>query len=278
MLKLSLRLAAVLLFLCVSASAQQPDAIVELVRAAVRPHGGSIEGTLADYKYRVRSTSMTLDKNLKVDEGGIETELYEITPVDGIPQEKLLERNGKAPSEKELRDAAKRDEKSRKRKQKRMHEEFRFGRDFLLANDFVLSRTEQQGGHEVRVITYTPKKKMPKGVDVGHFKNVAGTLWIRTGETPILIKQEMHLIGPRRFMAGIVASASEAQFDLEYVEPPDKAAPGQQPIPWLPKHLSLYINMRVFGMKIRPKIVREYSDFQRVVPLKKRGKLLTPGK
>lgn len=259
--------------LLLSATAQTTSEVLELVRVAIRPYGNGPETTLADYQYRVRNTTITYNKKGNVEE--TETELTEITPVNGEPRERVIERNGRPPSEKEAREAEKRDRKDQKRRQKRAHDEFRFGRDFLLGNDFELVRTEKLDGREVRVVAYAPKKHMPKGIDADDFKNIAGTLWIAVAPNfTQLIRHEAHLTGTRRF-AVLLASASEAQFEVSYAEPPDKAAKGQQPISWLPKKLELDIKLRVLGMRVHPKITREYSDFVRVVALKERGRLLT---
>jgi hypothetical protein len=264
----------VALALASTAAAQSDAAMKELVRVAIRPYGTGLEATLADYRYRMHTVTSTVDKKGNVEDR--DDEVVEVRWVDGAPEEKLIERNGKPPTEKDTEKADKRDEKRRKRK-KSAHEDFRFGRDFLIANDFSDAGTALVSGRNVRVIRFAAKKKLPKGIDADDYKNIAGTLWIDTsGSVPQIVKLEFHLTGPRRF-ALVLASASEAQLNIEYTEPPDRAPEGQQPIAWLPKKLDFYMSLRVLGMKIRPKMIRDYGDFERVVPYKIRGKILTPG-
>jgi hypothetical protein len=245
------------------------------IRAAVRAFDSGYEAPLADYRYRLRVTTVMLDKDGNSEQPDVE--VYEVTPIQGIPQERLVEKNGRTPTAQELKEAEKRSERDRKRRTEHVQREFRFGPQFVAANDFQLARTEEIAGRVTDVITFTPKKKLPKGVDKSEFKNIAGTLWIANrGPEPVLVRQEMHLTRPLRIAVGILASAAEASFQVDYTAPPDSAPPGQPPIPWLPRRTEFYINMRVFGVKMRPKVIREYAQFVRVVPLVQRGRKLTP--
>jgi hypothetical protein len=272
----------------------------EVVRQAIKPYMYGPEETLHDYKYRMLVTTQELDKNLKPDPKETDLELFEVKPVDGRPEEKLLERNGKPLTEKEL-DKQERDaSKSRKARNRGVERAFIFGPEFMDAMDFELvqiglsyrfTSIEELG----LVIRFSPKKNPPK-LKNDILKSLAGTLWVNVTHDKcveqdcaqweekhplrnvVMTKYEMHLIKPVRLLGGIVISVSDMHLEVEMTPVQDKTGDETSPISWLPKKMDIFLQLRFFGIKVRPKITREYSQFERVLPRVIHGKELTPKK
>ncbi len=166
------------------AHAQDPR---EIVRQSVERDAGNF-ARFKDYTFHTLYEEKRLDKNGKV--SSTETELTEVLILGGRPYERVLERDGKPLSAKEVmkeqekldREAAKRAKESDREKaryEKERQEERRFAREVPDAFNFTLLGQEQRDGLPVWKIQAEPKPGYkPRASRADMLQKVRGTIWI----------------------------------------------------------------------------------------------------
>ncbi|MEW6363214.1 MAG: hypothetical protein AB1714_01095 [Acidobacteriota bacterium] len=233
----------------------------EIVRKALdRMKEADAEQYYAHYTFSQRAVVEKLDERGAVKERS--EELYRVYPVEGLPFQELVERNGAPLSDKERK---KQEERLRKLRQARSQkkgageeDEMTIRLDEETASRFrfeVLAR-ESINGRSAFVLSLEPKKgKLPVRKKVDNILNrLAGKIWIDEQAYEIA-KVDVHLTEPVRLWLGILASIRHIEFSLQ-----------QQEIdsgPWFPARFDMLVEGRVLFSSIHERQRVEWNGFER---------------
>ena len=215
----------------------------------------------ASFSFRMVNESEKLDKKGRVKER--EERVYENHPIDGAPYMRLVEKDGRPLTEKEVKKERKREEKYRKRlaHKSKLDDEGRVAFDEKLVSRYNIQR---QGMEDIRgspayIISFEPKSgRLPtkKRMDRALNKS-AGRLWI-DAETYEIAQLEFELLDKVKMWWGFIGSIKQMRGRLQR-EPVD----GYQDV-WLPSRFDIYMNARIFFKTLHRNEKMEWSDFRKL--------------
>ena len=252
------------LLLAVSlANGPSVDEILERAIEVQRQHEEA--GNEVKYNYELLSVTEKLDKNGDVKE--VEKHLFESSHIENVAYERLIEKNGKALTQKELKREAKREQNFRKKlaKGEAQHndaeERVTFDEELIARYDFELDDVRDVSGRKTYVLSYRPKPgKLPEKKRMDRLLNkTTGALWI-DAETFQIARVEFELTERVRLWWGMLGSLSKMKGSF-------MRHPVSEDIDiWLPERANFYLQGRVFfrSLHVREKVV--WSDFARRQP------------
>ena len=212
------------------------------------------------FRFRVLSQSEKLNKEGEVEES--QERLYETLPIEGVSYSRLLEKDGKALTSREIEHERQREEEFR---EKIAEGEGPYGEneDRVTFNDNLINRyVIQSEGFEIidkrpaYALSFKPKSDdLPIEKRIDRILNKSqGRLWIDT-ETHEILKLTFELQEKVRIWWGFVGSISTMRGELERapVEGHDEA--------WLPKRFHVYMNGRALFKSLHRNEHVRWSDF-----------------
>ena len=217
-------------------------------------------GNEVKYDYELVSVTEKLDKQGEVKE--VEEHLYRSDHIEGVAYERLVEKDGRELTDKEIKRERKREEKFRKKlakgEAKHNDADDRVAFDEELLSRYDLERVDVRplGGRECYVLWFEPKPgKLPVKRTVDRALNKAvGHIWIDT-ESFEIARIEFELREKIRFWWGMMGSVSKMSGMFQRHPMPDDV--------WLPERFDFYIKARMLfrSIHVRQQIV--WNDFQK---------------
>ena len=215
----------------------------------------------ASFSFRMVNESEKLDKKGRVKER--EERVYEHQLIDGAPYMRLVEKDGRSLTEKELKKERKREEKYRKRLADKStpddEEQVAFDEDLVSRYNVHLQGMEDIRGRPAYIISFEPKsgpfptkKRMDRALNES-----AGRLWIDT-ETYEIAQLEFELLDQVKIGWGLIGSIKQLRGRLQQ-EPVDG-----YPDVWLPSRFDIYMNGRIFFKTLHRNEKMEWSDFRKL--------------
>jgi hypothetical protein len=251
-------------FCCGAAAAQEPlTADVIIHKAVERAKQKEPQEVEARYTFVQRMVIEKLDASGAVKER--EERLYRAEPIDGASYYRLVERNGRALNEKELKQEKQRERKFRESLARRKREKppkdddedrIKFDEELTQRYAGQLLGQEVVNGRPAYVIAFEPKSaNLPERRRLDRvFNHLAGKVWIDTEEFEIS-RVETRLVEPTKFGWGIIASVQQVEV---YVE--------QQRLnggDWLPARVQSLVNGRVLFRSVHQRQTSEWRDYQK---------------
>ncbi len=243
------------------ANAPSVDEILENAIEVQRLHEEA--GNEVKYDYELLSVTEKLDKNgdVKV----VEEHLFESRHIDNVAYERLVKKDGKTLTQKELKREAKRERDFRKKlaKGEARHNDAEqrvaFDEELIVRYDFELDDVRDVSGRKTYVLSYRPKPgKLPEKKRMDRLLNkTTGSLWI-DAETFQIAQVEFELTDRVRLWWGMLGSISKMKGTF-------MRHPVSEGI-WLPERANFYLQGRVLfrSLHVREKVV--WSDFERRRP------------
>lgn len=191
----------------------------EIIQKAVDHGQQDKQGSIPDFIYRKLTVTDEFDKAGKVKEH--REKLYEVSYRDGLSHSKLLQVNGHAPSESDLKQQSDNEMSVRQLTGETKPAKGDNRENFLTAElaarfDFTLIGTTNLNGRTAYQIAFEPKNpQLPVHHMVDRLLNqLSGTLWIDAGEfevarADVSLRSEVNLLG------GIVGSLKKLSYTLE---------------------------------------------------------------
>jgi hypothetical protein len=239
------------------------QAIVE--RAVARAEAQ--HNLLIDSKFesQVFMTTKSLDGEGKVTE--IESSRYHEYPIIGALFEELIEKDGRALTDRERKAEEKNKAKFirevEKRKKNGLYPQpakgpgIRFGSQLMRRYRFKMVRTEEADRHSCWVIAFEPKEgELPVQEIMDHALNQStGMLWVAQEDYGI-VRLDFVMRKPFKYWAGLLAVIrnTEGRLDFQRVEPKV----------WLASNFELKLDINVMMVKnIRRLITKKWTDYKR---------------
>ena len=151
-----------LLTLLLASSIANAPSVEEILERAIEVQRQHEEaGNEVKYNYELLSVTEKLDKNGDVKE--VEKHLFESSHIENIAYERLVEKNGKSLTQKELKREAKRERNFRKKlaKGEAQHndaeERVTFDEELIARYDFELDDVRDVFGRKTYIVSYRPK-------------------------------------------------------------------------------------------------------------------------
>ena len=215
---------------------------------------------LQQYTYRQRFVVEKLD-----DAGrAVSRDEYVYVPVwaDGSRYSRLVEKNGKPVTGKDLELEQKREREFRKRlaveRKKKPADRDVFRIDEKLAAKYTaeLLGRERVNGRDTWVVSFKPKGgNLPASGRYERLLNqVAGKLWVDVAEDTI-VRAEGHLLAPAKWGWGLMANIYKLDFVVEQTRQGDGV--------WLPGQLNAYVQGRVLFSGFHQRQTSTWSDFRK---------------
>ena len=191
----------------------------DVVQKAVARGEKNQQGTVPDFTYRKTTVTDELDTAGKLKEH--REKLYEISYRDGLSHSTLLQVNGHAPSDNDLRQQSDNEMSMRKitgdaKQAKGDNRENFLTADLAARFDFTLVGTTNFHGRPAYQVTFQPKSpQLPVHRMVDRLLNqISGTIWIDTQEfevarAEVALRSEVNLLG------GIAGSLKTLTYSLE---------------------------------------------------------------
>lgn len=202
----------------------------------------------------------------KLDDAGAvkerEERVYELTRVDGEPFLRLVSKNGRPPTAKELEEEQKRLKEFRKRLEERRRkpkpedEGFRFDAELVSKYRAEVLGREAVNGRNAWVLRFEPKSRdLPVRKRIDRLTNkLTGKLWIDDQDYEI-VKAEGRLIEPARVGLGLIANFQKLDFSVEMVRLDDST--------WLPQRLDALLLGRVIFSTTHQRQKIRWRDFRK---------------
>jgi len=191
----------------------------EIIQKAVDRGQQDQQGSVPDFIYRKLTVTEQLDTAGKVKEH--REKLYEISYRDGLSHAKLLQVNGHAPSEADLKQQSDNEMSVRQltgeKKQSNGDNRENFLTTELVARfDFTLVGKTNLNGRTAYQIAFQPKNpQLPVHHLVDRLLNqLSGTLWIDTDEFEVA-RAEVSLSKEVNLLGGIIGSLKKLSYTLE---------------------------------------------------------------
>ena len=244
-------------------NAPSVDEILERAVEVQRLHEEA--GNEVKYDYLFLSVTEKLDKKGDVKE--VEERLFESNHIEDVAYGRLVEKDGKPLTEKELKREAKRERNFRKKiaKGEARHDDAEervdFNEELIARYNFELDDIREFSGRKTYVLSYKPKPgKLPQKKRMDRLLNkTVGSLWI-DAETFQIARIEFELTDRVRLWWGMLGSISQM-----------KGTFMRQPVSenidiWLPERANFYLQGRVLfrSLHVRQKVA--WSDFERRDP------------
>lgn len=200
------------------ARAGEPLAASEIIQKAVDRGQQDQQGSIPDFIYRKLTVTEELDTAGKVKEH--REKLYEISYRDGLSHARLLQVNGHAPSDADLKQQSDNEMSVRQltgeKKGNGDNRETFLTADLAARFDFVVVGTTNLNGRTAYQIAFQPKSpQLPVHHMVDRLLNqLSGTLWIDAEEfevarAEVTLGKEVNLLG------GIIGSLKKLSYTLE---------------------------------------------------------------
>ena len=252
----------IVLAVVVQTAAAEPELSAEdIVQKAIevqKQHEDA--GNEVKYDYDLVSVTEKLDKQGEVKE--VEEQLYSSDHIEGVAYERLIEKDGRKLTDKEIKRERKREEKFRKKlakgeaKHNDADDRVAFDEELLSRYDVERVDVRPLGGRECYVLRFEPKpSKLPVKRTVDRALNKAlGHIWIDT-ESFEIARIEFELREKIRFWWGMMGSVSKMSGMFQRHPMPDDV--------WLPERFDFYIKARMLfrSIHVRQQIV--WNDFQK---------------
>ncbi len=257
-----------LLTLLLASSIANAPSVEEILERAIEVQRQHEEaGNEVKYNYELLSVTEKLDKNGDVKE--VEKHLFESSHIENIAYERLVEKNGKSLTQKELKREAKRERNFRKKlaKGEAQHndaeERVTFDEELIARYDFELDDVRDVFGRKTYIVSYRPKPgKLQEKKRMDRLLNkTTGSLWI-DAETFQIARVEFELAERVKLWWGMLGSISKMKGTF-------MRHPVSEDIDiWLPERANFYIQGRVLfrSLHVREKVF--WSDFARRRQLK----------
>lgn len=187
--------------------------------------------------------------------------LYHVYPVEGLPYAELIQKNGKPPSQQDLKRERERQKKLRERlAQRRRHkddEEVSFDEELVSRYRFEMVRQEPVNGRTAFLLRFEPRNNdLPIRRKVDRILNrLEGTVWIDEHDYDIA-KIVFRLRESVAIGWGILAVFRKLDVSFEQARGSDGV--------WLPSHIDAYFDGRVLFKSARVRQHEQMSDFRNV--------------
>jgi hypothetical protein len=199
------------------------------------------------------------------DDGSVkerEERVYELGRVEGEPFLRLVQKNGKPPTEKDLEEERKREKEFRKRLEERRKkpkpedEGFRFDQELMSKYRAEVLGRETVNGRPAWVLRFAPKSRdLPVRKRVDRLTNkLAGKLWIDAQDYEI-VKAEASLTEPARVGMGLLANFQKFDLSLEQTRLDDST--------WLPARADAFMQGRVIFTTTHERRTLRWMDFRK---------------
>ncbi len=218
----------------------------------------------ARYTYTQRSTVDELDSKENVKRH--EERVHFIFPIDGEPYGRLVEKDGKALTEKEVRLEREREQKFRQRvaeRERRKEPEKRendvkFDQELVSRYQWALTGRETLNGRPAFVLSFQPQSHdLPVKRKLDRLLNkVAGRLWVDEQDYEIA-RVDVHLAENVAAWGGVLASVHRFFLRYEQVKLDEGA--------WLLSSLDGYVDGRILIKSLHLKVKEQNSDFRKIV-------------
>ncbi len=217
-------------------------------------------GNEVKYDYDLVSVTEKLDKQGEVKK--VEERLYRSNHVEGVAYERLVEKDGRELTDKELKKERKREEKFRQKlakgeaKHNDADERVVFDEELLARYDLERVDIRPLGGRECYVLWFEPKPgKSPvkKTVDRA-LNNVKGHIWIDT-ESFEIARIQFELREKIRLWWGMLGSVSKMSGMFQRRPMPDGI--------WLPERFDFYMKGRMLFRSIHVRQQVVWDDFEK---------------
>lgn len=220
-----------------------PSAGEILERALQRAAWVQNERHESKYRFRVLAVREDLDGEGQTTK--TEQKLYENVPINGVPYQRLLERDGRplgdgdAKKEKKKEVEFRRDLERGKQKKSEDGDRVYFNRELVSKYDFTLEGVDEIGARAVYVLSYKPKSDhLPVRRRIDRALNKAsGEIWVDTGLYEVA-RVKFELKEKVKLWWGIMGSLSDVQGLVERLEVDEGV--------WLPNRVDIYLKGRIF--------------------------------
>lgn len=254
-------LLAALLWTAVSHASVPPPSVEEILAKAIerqRLHEDEGRETLFDYE--LASVTEKLDNDGDVKE--TEHELYLSHHIDGVPYERLAEKDGRPLNEKEEREEQKREKKFREKlaegnaRDEDSDERVAFDDELIARYEFTHQETRPVDGRETYVLQFRPKPgKLPKKKKIdGVLNKASGTLFV-DAKTFEIARLEFDLKDKVRLWWGMLGSVSRMSGKL------DRGPVGADV--WLPMRFDFYMRGRILFRSLHLRQQVSWTEFKR---------------
>lgn len=257
-----------LLLIAVAAAAQDklPSADEVLTKAIERSAWADAQKVGRKYVFKTHSINEEFDGNgaVKSHEERV-TQLVPLGP--NLRSRRLIEKNGKPPSEADLQAQREREKKllaggtQRKRPQSPSNpdDEVMFNHRLVDNYNWKIWNREEIAGRTTYLLTFEPKSKdLPIRRMADRILNkLAGKVWIDSQEFE-LVRADAHLTENASMWGGLAGSLRKADLFFEQMRLDDGA--------WLDHKFELRIDGRVAFKTMRQHTIEEFSDYQKVTP------------
>lgn len=198
--------------------AAAPLTVDEVVQKAVARGQDDQQGTVPNFTYRKTTVTDELDNSGKVKQH--REKLYEISYRDGLSHSTLLQVNGHAPSNSDLKQQTDNESSVRQitgdSKNKGDNRENFLTAELVTRFDFNLVALTNVNGRATYQVSFQPKNP---GLPVHHMvdrllNQLSGTLWIDAGEFEVA-RAEVSLRAEVNLLGGIIGSLKKLDYTLE---------------------------------------------------------------
>ena len=242
-------------------AAEVMDKVIERARW-VQEHRPALQ-----YTYNQHVLVEKLDGDGAVKER--EERIYQLVRIEGEPYLRLVQKNGRPPTEDDLEDEAKREKEFRKRlaarrKKKSDDEGFRFDHELVSKYRGEMLGCDTVNGRPAYLLRFEPKSRdLPVRKRVDRLTNkLAGKLWIDAQHYEV-VKAEGSLLEPARVGWGLIANFSKLDFSVEMVRLDDST--------YLPLRLDALLQGRVVFSSMHQRQTIHWKDFQKAEAAAQKG-------
>lgn len=195
-----------------------------------------------------------------------EDKIYGVVPIDGVPYSRLLQKDGRQPSEKEIREEQENEKRFRERlakqrsqvasgKKKREDDEVRFNEELVARYQWEVTGQEEVNGRVAYVLGFQPRSgDLPVKRTLDRLLNrLAGRLWVDAEDFEIA-RVDLHLAENISAWGGLLASVKKFVLRFEQSKVDQTA--------WLPSYIDGYLDGRILIRTMRVKVWQRNSDFR----------------
>ncbi len=232
-----------------------------LEEVMARAAQGDQRDLVKQYRFKVLRVRDKLDG-----QGGLkerDEEVFENVLIQGLPYQRLIEKNGQALTEKERKKEEKRESEFLEEIAKRedstrdQENEFSFNRDLVGRFDFSLEGVEEVEGRSNYVLAYRPKEgKLPVKRRMDRALNKAeGRIWVDQ-ESYEVSRIEFELKEKVKLWWGILGSIQKVKGTVQRQEVDSGV--------WFPTGFDLYLKGRILFRSLHSRQKVRWSEFDRV--------------
>ena len=241
----------------------EPDAEEILARAVDVQRRHQQEKPEVRFDYKLRAVTEKLDGDGEIDE--TDERLFRSYPIEGEPYERLVQKDGRDLTKKELAEEARREKEFRERladeaSKNRDDNWVTFDEELVSRYDVRVESVQPLEGHSCYVVAFSPKNRdLPTERRIDYIVNRAmGRIWIDS-ETFEVARVEFELKEKLKLLWGLVGSISAMTGKLE-------RRPLEENV-WLMERFDLYIKGRTLfsSYQLRQRFIwDDYAPLDRV--------------